>query len=170
MPVQVVFTVAATGRTDRRRCLTIPWRWGHGARSSNLSVVHFSSAIPHHCSWCGTVHVSPSCGLMLSVTRFGRAGHLVGGSLGNDVTDSKRRMLRKASAYQGVLGILPCLCERTMSVLIENRDFRSLIRLYHSEKTCFCLQRCRRTAARSFPSRGSHRARSDGRRAWPCPW
>lgn len=70
------------------------------------------------------------------LARFSFSG-LVGNSFGIDITGSKRGMVQKASAYQGVLGILPRLSERLMSVLIENRDFRDIIRLYDTEQSFF---------------------------------
>jgi len=72
------------------------------------------------------------------LARFSFSG-LVGGSFGIDVTGSKRGMVQKASAYQGVLGILPKLSERLLSVLIENRDFRNLIRIYDRQDTFFYI-------------------------------
>ena len=72
------------------------------------------------------------------LARFSFSG-LVGSSFGIDVTGSKGGMVQKASAYQGVLGILPRLSERLMSVLIENKDFRNLIKVYDSEHTLFYL-------------------------------
>lgn len=72
------------------------------------------------------------------LARFSFSG-LVGSSFGIDVTGSKRGMVQKASAYQGVLGVLPRLSERLVSVLIENKDFRNLIRVYDTEQTFFYL-------------------------------
>lgn len=66
-------------------------------------------------------------------------GGLIGNSFGIDVTGSKRGMVQKASAYQGVLGILPKLGERLVSVLIENKDFRNLIQVYDTEEAFFYL-------------------------------
>lgn len=70
------------------------------------------------------------------LARFSFSG-LVGSSFGIDVTASKGGMVQKASAYQGVLGILPRLSDRLVSVLIENRDFRDLIKVYDTEDTFF---------------------------------
>jgi DNA adenine methylase len=70
------------------------------------------------------------------LARFSFSG-LIGSSFGIDVTGSKRGMVQKASAYQGVLGILPRLSERLISVLIENKDFRNLIKVYDTEHTFF---------------------------------
>lgn len=70
------------------------------------------------------------------LARFSFSG-LVGKSFGIDVTASKCGMVQKASAYQGVISILPMLSERMVSVLIENRDFRDIIRLYDTEQTLF---------------------------------
>ncbi len=70
------------------------------------------------------------------LARFSFSG-LVGSSFGIDVTASKGGMVQKASAYQGVIGILPKLSERMVSVLIENRDFRDIISLYDTEETLF---------------------------------
>ncbi len=72
------------------------------------------------------------------IARFSFSG-LVGGSFGIDMTGSKGAMVQKASAYQGVIGILPRLSERMTSVLVENKDFRNLICLYDSEQTFFYL-------------------------------
>lgn len=72
------------------------------------------------------------------LARFSFSG-LIGSSFGIDVTGSKRGMVQKASAYQGVLGILPRLSERLISVLIENKDFRNLIQVYDTEQTFFYL-------------------------------
>jgi DNA adenine methylase len=72
------------------------------------------------------------------VARFSFSG-LIGSSFGICVTGSKGGMVQKASAYQGVLAILPRLSERMISVLIENRDFRDIIRLYDTESTFFYL-------------------------------
>lgn len=72
------------------------------------------------------------------LARFSFSG-LVGNSFGICVTGSKSGMVQKASAYHGVLGILPRLSERMTSVLIENRDFRTIIRLYDTENTFFYL-------------------------------
>lgn len=70
------------------------------------------------------------------LARFSFSG-IVGKSFGIDVTASKGGMVQKASAYQGVLSMLPRLSERMVSVLIENRDFRDIIRLYDTEQTMF---------------------------------
>lgn len=70
------------------------------------------------------------------LARFSFSG-LVGQSFGIDVTASKGGMVQKASAYQGVLAILPRLGERLVSVLVENKDFRNLIHVYDSENTFF---------------------------------
>lgn len=70
------------------------------------------------------------------LARFSFSG-LVGNSFGIDITASKRGMVQKASAYQGVLGMLPRLSERMTSVLIENRDFRDIIKVYDTENTFF---------------------------------
>ncbi|MHB1459284.1 MAG: DNA adenine methylase, partial [Armatimonadota bacterium] len=72
------------------------------------------------------------------LARFSFSG-LVGSSFGIDVTASKRGMVQKASAYHGVLGMLPRLSERMTSVLIENKDFRDIIRVYDTENTFFYL-------------------------------
>lgn len=72
------------------------------------------------------------------VARFSFSGRF-GNAFGTCVTGSSRGMARPASAYQGVLGILPRLSERMISVLIENRDFRDIIRLYDTENTFFYL-------------------------------
>lgn len=72
------------------------------------------------------------------LARFSFSG-LVGSSFGIDVGGSKRGMVQKASAYQGVLALLPRLSQRLMSVLIENRDFRDIIRLYDTPDTFFYL-------------------------------
>ncbi len=72
------------------------------------------------------------------LARFSFSG-IVGNSFGIDITASKRGMVQKASAYQGVLGMLPRLSERMTSVLIENKDFRDIIRLYDTEETMFYL-------------------------------
>lgn len=72
------------------------------------------------------------------LARFSFSG-LVGNSFGIDITASKRGMVQKASAYQGVLGMLPRLSERMTSVLIENKDFRDIIKVYDSENTFFYL-------------------------------
>ena len=72
------------------------------------------------------------------LARFSFAG-LVGSSFGICVGGSKGGMVQKASAYKGVLGILPRLSERLMSVLIENKDFRNLIQVYDTKDTLFYL-------------------------------
>lgn len=72
------------------------------------------------------------------LARFSFSG-LVGGSFGISISGSKRGMVQQASAYQGVLGILPRLSERMVSVLIENKDFRNLIQVYDREETFFYL-------------------------------
>ncbi|MCL4551978.1 MAG: DNA adenine methylase, partial [Candidatus Marsarchaeota archaeon] len=72
------------------------------------------------------------------LARFSFSG-LVGGSFGIDVVGSKGGMVQKASAYQGVLGILPRLSERLVSVLIENRDFRKVIEQYDTPTTLFYI-------------------------------
>lgn len=72
------------------------------------------------------------------LARFSFNG-LVGRSFGIDVTASKGGMVQKASAYHGVLGMLPALSNRLTSVLIENRDFRDIIRIYDTEQTFFYL-------------------------------
>ena len=66
-------------------------------------------------------------------------GGLVGKSFGINVTSSSGGMVQTASAYQGVIGILPKLSERLTSVLIENRDFRDIIRVYDTEDSFFYL-------------------------------
>ncbi len=72
------------------------------------------------------------------LARFSFSG-LVGGSFGIDVTASKRGMVQKASAYHGVLNILPRLSERMSSVLIENKDFRHIIKAYDTEDSFMYL-------------------------------
>lgn len=72
------------------------------------------------------------------VARFSFSG-IVGGSFGACVTGSKGGMVQKASAYHGVLNMLPRLSERLLSVLIENRDFRDIIRQYDSKESFFYL-------------------------------
>ncbi|MHB9026429.1 MAG: DNA adenine methylase [Armatimonadota bacterium] len=72
------------------------------------------------------------------VARFSFSG-LVGKSFAVNITNTRGGMVQKASAYQGVLGMLPCISERLMTVLIEHRDFRDLIRRYDSPNTFFYL-------------------------------
>lgn len=66
-------------------------------------------------------------------------GGLVGQSFGVEISGSSRGMIQTASAYQGVLGMLPRLSERLMSVLIENCDFRDLLRRYDHPDTFYYL-------------------------------
>jgi DNA adenine methylase len=63
-------------------------------------------------------------------------GGVIGQSFGVDLSGSSRGMIQSASAYHGVLQILPCLSERLMSVLIEQRDFRELLHRYNTPE-CF---------------------------------
>lgn len=72
------------------------------------------------------------------LARFSFSG-IVGNSFGISNSSSKRGMVQSASAYQGVLGLLPRLSERMTSVLIENRDFRKIIQTYDSEESFFYL-------------------------------
>ena len=64
-------------------------------------------------------------------------GGIIGGSFGISVTASSGGKINKAAAYQGVISILPQLSDRLVSVLIENRDYRDIIRLYDTEQTFF---------------------------------
>ena len=72
------------------------------------------------------------------VARFSFSGRF-GNAFGTCVTGSRRGMAMRASAYQGVLAMLPRLSERMICVLIENRDFRDIIRHYDTENTFFYL-------------------------------
>lgn len=72
------------------------------------------------------------------LARFSFSG-LVGHSFACDTIASRGGMIRKASAYHGVLSLLPRLSERLGTVLIEHQDFRRLIPHYDSPETFFYL-------------------------------
>lgn len=72
------------------------------------------------------------------LARFSSCG-LVGKSFGIDVTASSRGMAKTAYAYRNVISVLPRLSERLVSVLVENRDFRDIIRVYDTEQSFFYL-------------------------------
>lgn len=72
------------------------------------------------------------------LARFSFSG-IVGGSFGINVTGSKGGMIQQASSYQGVLKVLPILSDRLIRVLIENRDFRHLLKTFDTPETFFYL-------------------------------
>jgi len=71
------------------------------------------------------------------LARFSFSGHV--DSCGVCVSESSCGMIQTASAYQSVLGILPRLHERFTSVLIENKDFRTLIHDFDTKDAFFYL-------------------------------
>lgn len=72
------------------------------------------------------------------LARFSFSGK-VGESFGINVAASQRGMVLKASSYRSVIDILPRLSERLVSVLVENRDFRDVVRIYDTDDSFFYL-------------------------------
>ncbi len=72
------------------------------------------------------------------LARFSFSG-LVGNSFAVNVKKSCRGMSQKASAYRGVMCMLPLIAERLTRVQVEQKDFRDLITMHDTEQTFFYL-------------------------------
>ncbi len=72
------------------------------------------------------------------VARFSFS-ELLGNSLAVNVTKSCRGVSQKASAYRGVMCMLPPIADRLTQVQIEQKDFRALIQMHDARRTFFYL-------------------------------